>query len=99
MMKKFDPAGALHVPCTVCVPGPAAVAGGMLICVLNDVIDAALYWMLLAYSMFIFTAGVVAAEPGLMKCMFNMICVPAGSGSPTPSGIFISMIWPAVDVA
>ena len=34
-----------------------------------------------------------------MKCMLSMIWVPAAIGRPTPSGIFISMICPATDVA
>src|SRR5258708_3862940 len=98
-MKKFDPTGALHVPRTVCVPGPDAVAGGTLICTLNDVIDAALYLIFCAYKTFFLTCGVTGVERGLMKCMFNMICEPAASGSPTPAGIFISMICPGNDVA
>jgi len=70
-----------------------------LICVLNDVIAAALYWIFFAYKTFILSCGETGVEPGLMKCMFNMICEPAASGSPTPLGIFISTITPGNDVA
>src|SRR4051812_13482056 len=99
MMKKFEPAGAVHVPPTVCLPGPAAVALGTLICVLNETIAAALYFTFFAKRMLSFALASSGFVDVLMKCMLRTIWVPAAKGRPTVAGIFMPTTSPGVDVA
>src|SRR5579872_4032480 len=99
MVKNWAPTGAVHVPLTVCVPGPEAVAAGMLMLVLNEIIVPAWYCTFLAKRRLnlIFAESVV--DPGLMKCMLRTSCVFAAIAIPTPGGMFSVMTCPGVELA
>src|SRR5262249_11704501 len=95
--KKFEPAGTVQVPWTVCVP-----SGGTLMDRFGESAEyaaAALYLTSLAKSTLSLTTGFTTASPVLTRCMFSTSDVPALKGSPTFGGMSKPTSFPDLDVA
>jgi len=99
MVKNFAPTGAVQVPPTVWVPGPEAEAAGILMLVLNEIIDPAWYCTFFAKRRLNLIFGEIGVDPGLMKCMLRTSCVFAAIDKPTLAGMFSVMTCPGVELA